>query len=121
MLEAIVECDNDALYSQFSWIVDYKWEKVKKYCWMEALFQFAFFLALCYHLNDDRNADHTTCMILLTTFSVISILYEMVQAFKGSLVDHFADFWNWLDLLGSGSVLFVTCRFWFSDTPESNG
>ena len=78
MLEAMIECDNEALYSQFAWIVDYKWEQVKNYCWIEALFQFAFFLALCYYLNSDKNGDHTNCMIALTIFSVISILYEIV-------------------------------------------
>ena len=59
-------------------------------------------------------------IIGLTVFSSGSILYELYQAFNGKILDHFSDFWNWLDLFGCGSVLIFCILYWLP-VEDTNG
>lgn len=119
-LNLVIHSINDeAFYTKFSNLVQYKWHKEK---WILEYIAFKHLLYVflidihALHIKEQKwQAREKTLVSFLFIQTLILWVYEFVQFKFGQTFDYIFDVQNWLDFIGQGCI-WIYCFMRFSDT-----
>lgn len=98
LLDTFMECNGAVMYTNAGHIIDYKWQMLSKYVYMNTAFFSCFMLTflsyVCFFFGN------VVILLLLLLLAVLSLAYEVFQVYVGGFTDYFTDIWNYFDFFG---------------------
>ena len=98
LLNTLIECNGDVMYTNAGHIIDYKWQLLSKYVYMNScffcVFMATFLLYVCFFFGN------VLVLLVLLLLATASLAYEIFQAYVGGFYDYGTDIWNYFDFFG---------------------
>ena len=92
LLKTLSECNGEVMYTNVGHIIDYKWENLSKYVYMNTLFFCTFMASFLSYVFFFFGNIYALCWLLF--FTIVSIIYESFQMYMGGIAEYFSDIWN---------------------------
>ena len=101
-LEEVENFNDEALYSDFTYAIDYKWEKDKKYVMIIAYVYLVYVLLLDIYVFIRHDSDEQLAGLKISILIITLLLwtFEMIQAYFEGYVNYITNVENYFDLSG---------------------